>query len=70
VRVHLAIEHASELELADLRLDGAEVSDDVAQGRFVVVVGRQRIQLARIVETAAELVECPDDALEGSAFLA
>jgi hypothetical protein len=64
VRIHLAREHALELELLDVLLDGGEVALHIAHGRFVVLLDREVQQLAGIAEAVADCVQRGDDGIE------
>jgi hypothetical protein len=68
VRVHLAREHALELELLDLGREFLRVGDHRLGGRFVGFGDRELEQLARLGDTAREPAEPFDDALEPRAF--
>jgi hypothetical protein len=68
VRVHLAREHALELELLDLAVDALEVGLD-GPGRAFVGFGLGEVeQLARLGQVRGEPVERADDALEPGAL--
>jgi uncharacterized protein YjiS (DUF1127 family) len=64
VRVHLAREHALELELGDRALETTNVALDGLRGVLVLLRLREIEQLARVRETFAELVERADDRFE------
>ncbi len=70
VRVHLAREHAPELELVDLLAHAFDVGLDGARRRLVLFALGQLEQLAGLAEARAQLVEHVDDALELGAFAA
>jgi hypothetical protein len=70
VRVHLAREHALELELLDLAVDALEVGLD-GPGRAFVGFGLGEVeQLARLGQVRGEPVERGDDAVEPGALAA
>jgi hypothetical protein len=68
MRVHLAAEHSPEFQLRDFRLDTAKIGNDVVERRLVVIFGGKRVELARILDAAAEPVQGPDEALERRAL--
>jgi len=70
VRVHLAGEHAAELESLGALLQQVEVGDD-RFGRTCVLLGDREVeQLARFVQRAGQGSERFDDLRQSRAFLA
>jgi hypothetical protein len=57
VRIHLAAEHALQLEVPHLAFEGGRVTLDVARGRFVVLALGQLQQLFGIGDALASGVE-------------
>jgi hypothetical protein len=64
VRVHLAREHALELEPGDRVLETSDVALDGLRGVLVLLRFGEAEQLARIDQACAELVERADDRFE------
>jgi len=60
VGIHLAAEHALQLELAQLRLDGRQLALDVAGDRFVVIGLGEREQLDGVVDGRGGAVQLLD----------
>ncbi len=69
VRVHLAREHAAELELAELLFEALEVRLNLGDCVFVVLLGGKVQEVGGIVETGRQLVESYDNGFERGAFL-
>ncbi len=67
-RVHLAREHARELELADAFLELRRVLHDFRKSRFVAFRLDERQEFRGIGEAAAQLVEFGDGGFEPRAF--
>jgi hypothetical protein len=70
VRVHLAGEHALELELLDVALQRREVALDGLCGRLVVFFDGQGQQLAGVLEPIGHAVERAHDLLQAGALAA
>jgi hypothetical protein len=70
VRVHLAREHALELELRDLALEARDVLLDGADRALVGLRLGEFEQLAGLAQPAAQAIERTDDRLELGAFAA
>jgi hypothetical protein len=70
VGIHLAGEHALELELLDAVAQVRDVGFDFAGGGLVALFGREFDEFSRICETARELVQAADDLFELRALLA
>jgi hypothetical protein len=68
VRVHLAREHALELELRDLALEARDVLLDGADRAIVGLRLGELEQLAGLAQPAAQAIERADDRLELGAF--
>jgi hypothetical protein len=68
--VHLAREHATELELADALLEAGQVGGDGTDGGRVVLVGRELQQIGGVVEPGVQLLDRDDDGLERGALAA
>jgi hypothetical protein len=64
VRVHLAAEHALELELAHPGLEHIGVALDLARGRLVILVFGQLQQLRSITDGGAGAIELGQFGLE------
>jgi len=60
VRVHLAAEHALELEAADLGIQPQGVLLDVAGGRLVALALGELQELRRIVDALGGAINLPD----------
>jgi hypothetical protein len=70
VRVHLAREHALELELFDVAAQAQHIVLDFLC-RAQIALGRDELeQLARIGEPARQAIQATDDILEFGALLA
>jgi len=70
VDVHLAGEHALELEIGERRVGDVEIADDGGKGLLVVLFGGELEQLLGIAELGADRAQIADDALERDALLA
>jgi hypothetical protein len=57
VRIHLAAEHALQLEVSHLAFEGSRIALDVARGRFVVLALGQLQQLLGVGDALARRVE-------------
>jgi hypothetical protein len=68
VRIHLAGEHALELQLLHVLLEQPEVALDGARGGFVVLLDGEAEQLVGVLQTVAEAIERAYDLLEASAL--
>jgi hypothetical protein len=64
VRVHLAREHAPELEHFELLRHACHLADDVRQRAGVLLFARELVQLGGFVERLLDFVQSRDDALE------
>jgi hypothetical protein len=64
VRVHLAGEHAAELERLDLPRDALHLTDDVVQRALVGFFTRELGELRGFVERPVDAAECRDDGFE------
>jgi hypothetical protein len=70
VRVHLAREHAAELEYLELLRQVLDLAYDVAEGAGVVFLARELVQLAGFVERLLDAVQRSDDGFELGALAA
>jgi hypothetical protein len=70
VRVHLATEHALELELAHGRLEAGALLLELCRGALVALGLGHREQLERVARAVAGAVEFADGLGEADAFLA
>jgi hypothetical protein len=70
VRVHLAGEHAAELEPLEVLADSAELADHVAERGVVIFLDGERVQLRGLVQRLADAVELVDDGFELGALAA
>jgi hypothetical protein len=70
VRVHLAREHAPELEDLDRLGLALDQIDDVLEGARVLFLGGQLVQLAGLVERLLDAVQRSDDSFELGALAA
>jgi hypothetical protein len=70
VRIHLAAEHAPELELAHGRLEALALLLELERGRFVVFALGHAQQLERVARAVARAVELAELGLQPDAFLA
>jgi hypothetical protein len=68
VRVHLAREHAHELELLDAPLDRRDIALDVAEPSLVALCLNQVEQLAAVAESRGDAVELRDRGLKARAL--
>jgi hypothetical protein len=68
VCIHLAGEHAAELERLDLSLDAQHLADHVVQRALVGFLARELGQLRGFVERLVDAAERPDDGFELRAF--
>jgi hypothetical protein len=64
MRVHLAREHAPELEDLELLRDAFDELDDVREGVGILLLARELVQLASFVERLPDLVQRRNDGLE------
>jgi hypothetical protein len=69
-RVHLAGEHAAELEAGEFLLEAFEVRADRIDGLRVVFLEGQIEEVPRVREALVELLEDADDPFEFGAFAA
>jgi hypothetical protein len=70
VCVHLAREHAAELETLDLLGLARDEIDDVLESAFVLFLGRQLVELAGLVERLLDAIQRGNDGLELGALAA
>jgi hypothetical protein len=70
VRIHLARKHALKLESFDFRVEPQRIRLDFSCGAVVPLGGGEFEQLARIRETAGQLVETVHDLFELGALAA
>jgi hypothetical protein len=70
VRVHLAREHAAELESLELLRQALDLADDVAERAGVFFLARELVQLAGFVERLLDAVQSRDDGFELGALAA
>jgi hypothetical protein len=70
VGVHLAGEHAPELEALDARFEAAQVALDFRGGIRIVFLDREREQFARVLQAVRDLVEPGYDLLQPGPLLA
>jgi hypothetical protein len=70
VCVHLAREHAAELETFDLLGLAFDEIDDVLESAFVLFLGRQLVELAGLVERLLDAIQGSNDGLELGALAA
>lgn len=70
VHVHLAAEHATELELGQGFFQAFEHLDDIVDGAFVALFNGHVEQLARVGQTAGHLVQGLDDLCQRRALAA
>ena len=70
MRVHLAREHAAELEQLELLGDACDLADDVGERARVLLLARELVQLAGFVERLLDAVQRRDDGLELGALAA
>jgi hypothetical protein len=70
VRVHLAREHAAELEGLDLLGLALDEIDDVLESALVLLLGGELVQLAGLIEGLLDAIQRRDDAVELGALLA
>jgi hypothetical protein len=68
VRIHLAAEHALQLEVTDLVLEGCGIALDGARGGFVVLAFRQLQQLLGIGDALGAGVELGELGAQACAF--
>jgi hypothetical protein len=64
VRVHLAREHALELETRDVALESVDVLLDGSDRSFVALGFRELEQLERLVQARLQAIEGADDRFE------
>ncbi len=69
-RIHLAGEHALELELADFRGEVVDVVGDRRDRAFVVLANCEIKQIAGLAERIGQRADAADDAIEARALLA
>src|SRR5690348_3242165 len=69
-RVHLAGEHALELQLADLRLQLVQVVDHRLRGVVIAVGDGHLQQVAGVVQAGSQRVDAVDDGVQSGAFAA
>jgi len=70
VRVHLAREHAAELEYLELLRQIFDLADDVAERARVFFFASELVQLAGFVERLLDAVQSGDDGFELGALAA
>ena len=70
VRVHLAGEHAPELEHLELLGDAVDLADDVVERARILLFARELMQLACLVERLLDAVQRRDDGFELGALAA
>jgi hypothetical protein len=70
VRVHLAGEHAAELEPLVLLAHAAELTDHVSERGVVLLLDGELVQLRRFVERLAHAIEPVDHGFELGALAA
>jgi hypothetical protein len=70
VRVHLAREHAAELEQLELLRQVADLANDVTERARVLFLARELVKLAGFVEGLVDAVQRRDDGLELGALAA
>jgi hypothetical protein len=70
VGVHIAGEHAPELEALDARFEASQITFHFGCRRRVVFFNGQRKQLVRIAQAVRNFVEADDDLLQPGSFLA
>jgi hypothetical protein len=64
VRIHLACEHAAELEQLELSGYGLDLSDHVTQRARVLLLGRELVKLAGLIQRLLDALQRRDDRLE------
>jgi hypothetical protein len=69
-RIHLAGEHALELELLDFRREVVDVGGNRRDRALVVLADRQIQQVAGLAERTGQRADAADDAIEVRALLA
>jgi hypothetical protein len=69
-RIHLAGEHALELQLADLRLELGQVIGHRLRGVVVAVGDRHFQQVAGVIQPGGQRVDAVDDGVQAGAFAA
>jgi hypothetical protein len=70
VGVHLAREHAAELEHLELLRQALDLPDEIAERAFVLFLARELVQLAGLVERLLDAAQRRDDAFELGALAA
>jgi hypothetical protein len=70
VRVHLAREHALELEQLELLGDALDLADDVGERARVLLFARELLELVGFVERFRDAVESGDYGFELGALAA
>ena len=70
VRVHLAREHAAELEHLELFRQVLDLTDDIVERARVFFLARELVELAGLVERLLDAVQRPDDGFELGALSA
>jgi hypothetical protein len=70
VRVHLAGEHAAELEHLELFRQVRDLADDVAERVGIIFLARELVKLARLVERPLDAVQRGNDGFELGALAA
>jgi len=68
VRVHLAAEHAPQLEMAHLGLEALRVAFDVAGRRLIALAGGELEQLAGIADALGSAIDLGDLGTQAGAF--
>ena len=69
MRVHLAGEHAPELEQLELLGHALNLTDDVVERARILLFGRELVKLAGLVERLLDPIQRRDDGFELGAFL-
>jgi len=70
VRVHLAREHAAELEQLELLREARDLPGEIAERALVLFLACEVVQLAGLVERLLDAVQGRDDAFELCALAA
>jgi len=70
VDVHLAAEHALELEIGERLVGCVEIGDDGVEGVFVVLLGGEFEEFLRVADPRADSAQIGDGAIERDALLA
>jgi phosphate uptake regulator len=70
VRIHLAREHAAELEQLELLREVFDLADEIVERARVFFLARELVELAGLVERLLDAVQRGDDGLELRALAA